>query len=339
MLDPAESQRLARILAQHARASLSMGVDCLPIGAGAAMPLEQPRASLTHSAPAAVAVAVAPAAVVEAAKPKVSPVPVPAPPPPPTRPVAALPVVAAIVEPKGDARRPLASKPTTPERSPSAGVDESRDEAQELLDELRRRYEADAPHAAFNTDFTNIVFGEGDPRARLMFVGEAPGADEDRTGRPFVGKAGQLLDKMVLGLGLAREQVYIANVLKTRPPNNATPTSDECAACAPYLYEQIAIVRPEVIVTLGLPATRTLLNTMEAMGKLRGVWAEFKTPALPGLPSRAVPVMPTYHPAFLLRAYTTENRQKVWSDLLKAAERLGLAVPKKAAGDGARAAE
>lgn len=339
MLDPAESQRLARILAQHARASLSMGVDCLPIGAGVAMPLEQPLASLKPSTPGTAAMAVAPAVVVEAARPKAPLVPAPVPAPPPARPAAQSPATPAIVEPKGDARKPPAPKPTTPARAPSAGVDGSRDEAQALLDELRRRYEADAPHAAFNTEFTNIVFGEGDPRARLMFVGEAPGADEDRTGRPFVGKAGQLLDKMVLGLGLAREQVYIANVLKTRPPNNATPTSDECAACAPYLYEQIAIVRPEVVVTLGLPATRTLLNTMEAMGKLRGVWAEFKTPALPGLPSRAVPVMPTYHPAFLLRAYTTENRQKVWSDLLKAAERLGLAVPKKAAGDGARSAE
>jgi DNA polymerase len=165
------------------------------------------------------------------------------------------------------------------------------------------------------------VFGEGDPCARLMFVGEAPGADEDRTGRPFVGRAGQLLNKMIIAMGLTREQVYIGNVLKTRPPDNATPTSDEIKLCAPYLFEQIAIIDPEAIVTLGLPATRTLLDSVESMSRLRGQWAAFRAPA-PA--SRAIPVMPTYHPAFLLRAYTTENRAKVWSDLKLVMDRLGM---------------
>jgi uracil-DNA glycosylase family 4 len=195
----------------------------------------------------------------------------------------------------------------------------SGEEAQRKLDELRARYEREAPHAPFITSFTNIVFGEGDPRARLMFVGEAPGEQEDLTGRPFVGRAGDLLQKMITAMGLTREGVYIANVLKVRPPNNATPTPEEAQASAPFLFEQIDIVRPEAIVTLGLPASRLLLETTASMASLRGLWATFTTPS-----GHAVPVMPTYHPAFLLRAYTTENRAKVWSDLQKVVERLGL---------------
>lgn len=190
------------------------------------------------------------------------------------------------------------------------------------LDALRARYEADAPHKHFITHFTNIVFGEGDPCARLMFIGEAPGEQEDLTGRPFVGRAGQLLDKMIVAMGLRREDVYIANVLKTRPPNNATPTAEEARLCAPYLFEQIDIIAPEAIVTLGLPATRVLLDTMESMTRLRGLWAKFTTPS-----GRVIPVMPTYHPAYLLRAYTPENRAKVWSDLQKVIEKLGLPKP------------
>jgi uracil-DNA glycosylase family 4 len=205
-----------------------------------------------------------------------------------------------------------------------------RNAAQALLDRVREWYEQDSPHTNFKTDHTKIVFGVGDPCARLMFIGEAPGADEDRIGIPFVGRAGQMLDKWIAAMGLQRSEVYIGNVLKTRPPNNATPTIDEARLCAPYLYEQIAVVRPEVIVTLGLPATRLLLGTDQSMGQLRGRWSEFVYRARPGEPRIAgidefrVPVMPTYHPAFLLRSYTPENRGKVWADLQKAMERLGL---------------
>lgn len=191
--------------------------------------------------------------------------------------------------------------------------------AQQELDAIRARYEADAPHKNFVTAHTNIVFGEGDPRARLMFIGEAPGQDEDRLGRPFVGKAGKLLDSMITAMGLSRAEVYIANVLKTRPPNNATPTQEEARLCAPYLYDQIRVIQPEVIVTLGLPATHLLLNSTETMARLRSRWATFTDPA-----GRKVPVMPTYHPAFLLRSYTKENRQKVWSDLKMVMDKLGL---------------
>jgi uracil-DNA glycosylase family 4 len=245
----------------------------------------------------------------------------------------------AVTEPKPKATNPTEARPTeskpadskplegatVAESAPRKAAGSAKDpvENQRLLDALRARYEADAPHKNFVTSFTNIVFGDGDPCARLMFVGEAPGEEEDKTGRPFVGRAGQLLDKMIVAMGLRRQDVYIANVLKTRPPNNATPTLEESRLCAPYLYEQIAIVDPEVIVTLGLPATRTLLGTMEAMGKLRGKWANFNPGGLAG--GKTFAVLPTYHPAYLLRNYTPQERAKVWSDLQMVMERLGLA--------------
>ncbi|MGE3109996.1 MAG: uracil-DNA glycosylase [Phycisphaerales bacterium] len=202
--------------------------------------------------------------------------------------------------------------------SPAAHWNEAQIANWELLEVIRKRYEEDAPHQHFVTDHHCIVFGDGDPCARLMFVGEAPGAEEDRIGKPFVGRAGELLNKMITAMGLSREQVYITNVLKTRPPNNATPTLDEARLCAPYLFDQIGVIRPGVIVTLGLPATRLLLGTDQSMGALRGKWATFSHGAV------TVPVMPTYHPAFLLRSYTKENREKVWSDLQRAMERLGI---------------
>ena len=219
------------------------------------------------------------------------------------------------------------SEPETVEHPSQSGSDDDRSDAgvaaaSAALDEIRARYEADAPHKDFNTEFNNIVFGEGHPRARLMFIGEAPGADEDRTGRPFVGRAGQLLDKMIVAMGLSRESVYIANVLKTRPPNNATPTPDEARACAPYLFEQVRVVRPRVIVTLGLPAARVILESNESMGRLRATWARLELPDSERYPGVGVDVMPTYHPAYLLRAYTPDNRAKVWSDLQQAMTRL-----------------
>lgn len=194
-------------------------------------------------------------------------------------------------------------------------------EQQAKLDALRNRYEKDAPHSRFVTDHHCIVFGDGDPCARLMIIGEAPGAEEDKVGLPFVGRAGQLLEKMLGAMGLKRSDVYITNVLKTRPPGNATPTADEAAACAPYLFEQIKIIGPEAILALGLPATRVLLNTTDSMSRLRGRWTNYSDPRAIGY---EVPVMPTYHPAFLLRSYTRENREKVWSDLKMVMDRLGL---------------
>jgi uracil-DNA glycosylase family 4 len=161
------------------------------------------------------------------------------------------------------------------------------------------------------------VFGEGSSDAQIFFIGEGPGENEDLQGRPFVGRAGELLNKMIAGMGLKREQVYIANIVKCRPPNNRTPGPDEVAACTPYLVRQLEIVRPRVIVTLGLPAARYMLNLNQTMGQMRGQWHKW----------REIPLMPTYHPAYLLRSYTPANRQAVWSDLQKVMAEVGLPIP------------
>lgn len=199
---------------------------------------------------------------------------------------------------------------------PRAGTNSSG--AAKALKALRARYEKEEPHKPYFTDYTNIVWDDGDPCARLMFVGEAPGADEDASGKPFVGRAGQLLNKMISAMGLSRDGVYIANVIKVRPPGNATPTAEEIAASKPFLMEQIKIVRPDVIVALGLPASQCLLEKKDAMGKMRNQFHDLEIE--PGL---VIPVMPTYHPAYLLRSYTPENRKKVWEDLQMVLTKLG----------------
>jgi DNA polymerase len=164
---------------------------------------------------------------------------------------------------------------------------------------------------------TNTVFGEGDPEAPILFIGEGPGQTEDEQGRPFVGKAGQLLTKMINAMGYEREQVYIANIVKCRPPNNRTPAAVEVQTCWDYLRRQIEIIRPQVIVTVGGPATKIVLQTKDGITRLRGHWHQYTGIDPP------IAVMPTFHPAFLLRSYTKENRGKVWSDLQKVMERVG----------------
>lgn len=225
-----------------------------------------------------------------------------------------------IAAPPAKVPSPAASQPP-PAPSPSLPKSSASSAKSALLDEIRARHDAQCPHCTTATYHQRTVFGEGDPDARLMFVGEAPGEEEDKTGRPFVGRAGQLLDKMITAMGLSRSAVYIANILKSRPPNNATPTPIEVARCSPYLAEQIRIIRPEVIVALGAPSAKFLLQTEEGINKLRGQWWTTKV-AGPDL--EPIPVMPTYHPAYLLRAYTPENRAKVWGDLQQAMQRLGL---------------
>ena len=168
---------------------------------------------------------------------------------------------------------------------------------------------------------TNTVFGEGSPDADLVFVGEGPGSEEDRTGRPFVGRAGELLTKMIEAMGLRRADVFICNMVKCRPPNNRDPMPEEVQACWGYLVRQLEIIRPTVIVTMGNPATRGLLNTREGITRLRGTWQEL--PALgEGLAGTAV--MPTFHPAYILRRYNADTRGKAWSDLQQVMVRLGL---------------
>ena len=159
---------------------------------------------------------------------------------------------------------------------------------------------------------TQIVFGDGDPAADLLFVGEGPGEQEDLQGIPFVGRAGELLTQMIeKGLGVPRRGVYICNIVKCRPPQNRTPLGDEVASCRPFLDGQIVAVRPRVIVALGKPATSLLLGRDVSITRVRGTWQEY----------RGTPLMPTFHPAFVLRQYTPENRRLVWEDLKAALAR------------------
>ena len=171
---------------------------------------------------------------------------------------------------------------------------------------------------------TNTVFGEGSPDADLAFVGEGPGEDEDLSGRPFVGRAGQLLDRMIAAMGLTREQVFICNVVKCRPPQNRAPAPDETAACWGYLVRQLQIIRPKTIVTLGNPATKALLDTRTGITRLRGTWQQL--PEI-GDGLGGIAVMPTFHPAYVLRQYTADIRGKVWSDLQQVMDFLGLPTP------------
>ena len=184
----------------------------------------------------------------------------------------------------------------------------------ELLQKLDAEQVKGCTKCPLHEGRTHTVFGEGDPAARLMFIGEGPGQNEDETGRPFVGRAGEMLSKWIEAMGLRREQVYIANVVKCRPPNNREPTAMEVSTCTPYLHEQLEWIRPEVIVTLGRPSTQHLLQVKSPMKNLRGKWHTW----------RGLRVMPTYHPAYLLRAYTPANRRIVWDDLRTVAEHLGL---------------
>jgi DNA polymerase len=160
------------------------------------------------------------------------------------------------------------------------------------------------------------VFGVGNPQAELMFIGEAPGADEDAQGEPFVGRAGQLLTKIIEAMGLSRSEVYIANVLKCRPPENRVPLPEETASCLPYLEKQIETIRPKVIVALGATALRALLDIQIGITKMRGNWYTY----------RDIPIMPTFHPAYLLR--NPPAKREVWEDMKAVLRKLGRPIPK-----------
>ncbi len=164
-----------------------------------------------------------------------------------------------------------------------------------------------------------IVFGVGNPNAELMFIGEAPGADEDEQGEPFVGRAGQLLNNMIKAMGLRREDVYIANIIKCRPPGNRTPERDECETCSPFLLQQIKVISPKAIVALGAVAAKTLLAVNSPMSELRGHWYDF----------RGTKLAVTYHPAFLLR--DPRQKKETWKDLQMVMKELGLKAPEKPA--------
>jgi len=172
---------------------------------------------------------------------------------------------------------------------------------------------------------TTVVFGVGNPKAELMFVGEAPGADEDAQGEPFVGKAGQLLTRIIQTMGLSRDQVYIANILKCRPDTpgqqsgNRKPTAEEMQTCLPFLIKQIEFIEPKVMVALGATAVEGLLGKTIGITKLRGHFQEF----------HGIPIMPTYHPAYLLRNQSLAIKREVWEDMLLVMEKLGMPVSDK----------
>ena len=171
----------------------------------------------------------------------------------------------------------------------------------------------------------NVVFGVGDPNAALLFVGEAPGADEDQQGEPFVGAAGQLLTRIIQTMGLSRDTVYIANILKCRPDTpgqaygNRKPTLEEMKTCIPYLHSQIDVIQPKVVVALGATAVEGLLGKTEGITRLRGRWQTY----------RGIPLMPTFHPSYLLRSQALSEKRKVWEDMLQVLEKLGRPVSEK----------
>lgn len=164
---------------------------------------------------------------------------------------------------------------------------------------------------------TNLVFGVGNVNADIMFIGEGPGADEDAQGEPFVGRAGQLLNNMIAAMGIRREDVYIANVVKCRPPGNRTPEKDECDTCSPFLMRQIEVIRPKVIVALGAVSAKNLLAMNDSMANLRGRWYDF----------RGAKLAVTYHPAYLLR--DPRQKKEAWKDLQMVMKYLGLQAPAK----------
>ena len=204
-----------------------------------------------------------------------------------------------------------APAPVAPPSAPSAQGPQG-----QTLDELRREL-ADCPRCKLCKGRTNLVFGTGSPHAELVFVGEGPGEEEDKQGVPFVGRAGELLTKMIDAMGYSRDQVYICNVVKCRPPGNRNPEPDEIEACEPFLKAQLRMIHPKVIVAMGRFAAQTLLRDSTAISKLRGTWREYEGIAL----------MPTFHPAYLLRS---PNEKKVaWGDLQQVMTKLGKTPPAK----------
>lgn len=220
---------------------------------------------------------------------------------------------------------PASSNPLLPVLdAPFSGPIYSREEKIRLLHELDVSEVKGCMKCGLGKSRAQTVFGEGDPDAQIVFIGEGPGKDEDASGRPFVGRAGQKLNDMIGAMGLKREQVFICNIVKCRAyltdiSKDRPPTDEETAACTPYLLRQMEIIRPKVIVTLGLPSTRYLLKSKASMTSMRGKWHEW----------RGIKVMPTWHPAYVLRNYTEQTRREVWDDLKKVLVEIGLPIPKR----------
>ncbi len=280
-----DSARVQRLLRQHLHTDALLGVDAVPTHADAttATPAAEAAPVVTQTAPA-----------------------------PPLRPAP---------PPRSATATSAAPARLTP-APPPIQLD-TNDDKPTALRKLREALAQDQRVLDKLMPGTQLVFGEGDPDAEIMFIGEGAGEDEARTGRPFVGRAGQLLDNMIKAMGLQREQVYITNCVHFRPPGNRTPTPDEIDLGWPYMIGQVQVVQPKAIVALGGTSAKALLNTSTGITRLRGRWHEFDAVSPP------IALMPTFHPAFLLRSYTRENRAKVWADLCAVLERLGKQPPKR----------
>jgi DNA polymerase len=262
----------------------------------------------------------------------------PAPPAPAPRPVAPAPAkptfpldpvgtrsTASVTLPEKNGTRWNASLPGSEAPVPAPAPILSPEAKSAAFAELRQRATACVRCPNLVAARKSVVFGVGDINARLMFIGEAPGADEDSQGEPFVGKAGQLLTRIIQTMGLTRESVYIGNILKCRPDTpgqasgNRKPTPEEMQTCIPYLHEQIDLIRPQVIVALGGTAVEGLLGKTIGITKLRGQWRTY----------RGIPLMPTYHPAYLLRNQSLSEKRRVWEDMLQVMGKLGLPISQK----------
>jgi uracil-DNA glycosylase len=302
---PGAYHQLLDATIQHLQELKARGVQFVPVAPGTLAALSQPKR-------------VAPAP---------SPAVAPAPAPRPTSPPAARPAPITLkpMEPKPAIEQSL-SLALPGETTAAAPAPTLSPEAKAAaFAELRQRVMAcvKCPHLASSRK--NVVFGVGSLEAEMMFIGEAPGADEDDQGEPFVGKAGQLLTKIIQTMGLSRDTVYIGNILKCRPDTpgqttgNRKPTGEEMQTCIPYLHEQIDLIRPKVIIALGATAVEGLLGKTLGITRLRGNWKTY----------RGIPLMPTYHPAYLLRNQSLSEKRRVWEDMLQVMERLGLPISEK----------
>jgi uracil-DNA glycosylase len=290
---------------QHLQGLKEHGVQFVPVSSGTLAALSQPqRVAPAHSPP-----------VPPASAPRSAPQPAPRP----------APTVPKTAEEKPALEQPLALGLPGDIEAPPPAVVLSPEAKTAAFAELRQRAMAcvKCPHLASSRK--NVVFGVGSTDAELMFIGEAPGADEDAQGEPFVGKAGQLLTKIIQAMGLTRGTVYIGNILKCRPDTpgqtagNRKPTPEEMNTCIPYLHEQIDLIGPKVIVALGATAVEGLLGKTIGITKLRGNWKTY----------RGTPLMPTYHPAYLLRNQAPSEKRRVWEDMLQVMERLCLPISEK----------
>jgi uracil-DNA glycosylase len=282
-----ERRRVLRALRQRLESLRRAGVDRIPAPVRLPHPAQAEAVSPSSGPQTTETPVIAPPPVVEE-RPMTAPVPPPSP-------------VASLFDIEG-----IDSPPVAPAERP------------ERLAALAREVAACRRCPLLAATRTQTVFGVGSPTARLMFIGEAPGADEDRQGEPFVGRAGMLLTDMITkGMGLARAEVYIANVLKSRPPENRNPEPDEISHCMPYLDQQVEIIRPEFLCLLGRVAASSLLNTALPLGRLRGRWHRYK----------GIATIVTYHPAYLLR--NPADKKKAWDDLQMLMKAMGLTPPRR----------